>query len=126
MDQLVKLASAKLGVGEDAIRSALGTTLNLIKENSDTNDFGALVAKLPGAEYLLKSDGSLLSSLSSSVGGGLGSALGAVSVLGSSGLDSDKVGDLMGMFSRYAREQAGDNLVDRVMDSMPGLDTVIG
>ena len=129
MEDLVRLASAKLGVGEDTVRSALGVILNLIKQHAEGSDAEALLAKLPGAEALLGSGGGgggLLGGLGAAIGGGLGDALGAAGALNESGLESGQMGDLVGLFSDYAKEQAGDDLAQRVMGSLPGLDGLMG
>ncbi len=89
----VRSFAAKLGVGEQTVRSAIGIMLNRIKENAGGEDTRALLGSLRGAEALLgeaagggeSSGGGLMRAVASGLGGMLGGgAAGALGALGNS------------------------------------------
>ena len=94
----------------------------------------AEASRFPGAQGLIPGGdsgggGGLLGAASSMLGGGgggLGGALGAVSALTGSGLSADKMGALLPLFLNFAKSQAGEGLVGRLMEGAPALKKLIG
>lgn len=136
MQDFIKDAANKLGVGTDAVASATGGLLGLIQDNADKADVGMMLDKLPGASDLLKAGssggsgggmlGGLGDALGGALGGGAGQALGAVEALTKGGLSMDKLGSFLGMFKQYVQPLLGGDLVKRLLGSVPGLDSLLG
>ena len=80
MDEFIKVATEKLGIGEAESRSAASGIPNLIRDKLDGGDFTDLMDKLPGAEALL---GAADTGAGATGGGLMGGMLGkAASMLG--------------------------------------------
>ena len=60
------------------------------------------------------------------MGGGGGSALGAIGQLSETGLDTSQLGSLMGMFKDHVGEAAGSDVAEQALGSIPGLDQLFG
>ena len=131
MDQFVALAADKLGIDSGMVQKALGIVLNLIKDHAEGGDFQSLLGSLPGAEALLdqgggdSGGGGLLGALGGVMGGG-GASLAAFAQLKETGLDGDQIGSLLSMFKDHATEQAGPDLVGRLVASVPGMEEFAG
>ena len=135
MEEFIQLATEKLGVSEESVKSAMGAILGLVQKNADGDDFQQLLDKLPGVEGLLSSSGQadsseegsggllsgLMRGVGSVIGGKVGDALGAASVLNESGLGLGHLGSLVTMFTEFARERVGSELVDKLLANVPGL-----
>ncbi len=135
MEDFIQLATEKLGVSEESVKSAMAAILGLVQKSADGDDFQQLLNKLPGVEGLLSSSGQvdaseqgsggllsgLMRGVGSMIGGKAGDALGAASVLKESGLGLDNLGSLVTMFTEFAREKAGSELVDKILADVPGL-----
>jgi hypothetical protein len=125
MQEFIQSAVSRLGIGEDQAKSATGGLLNFLKEQGDGNDVQALIAKLPGAEGLMKSAGSSRTGGGGGMLGGLTSAMGqsggALAALHGSGLSTDQAGPFVNMLIDYARQKAGPDLVERVLAKVPAL-----
>ena len=131
MQDFLRSAAAKLGIGEDQAASATGGILDMIKDNADGGDVKEMLAKVPGASDLMgKSDsggggGGMLGALGGMLGGGagksLGGALGLADVLSKTGLDASKLGGLLEMFQEYVQPLIGNDLVKRLLAKIPGI-----
>jgi len=140
MQDIVQAIAGKLGIGESTVGSAVTVILQLVQEHADSGPAAALIAKLPGAQALLDSAGAPAEASDGGQGGGLGGlmgsvagalggqmgGLGALAQLQDAGLDSDQVGPLVGQFLDFAKEHAGDDLVNQVSGSIPGLQDLVG
>ncbi len=138
MQDLIARIVAELGVDEGLAQKAVGAVLSVLKRHAEQSDMSALLAAMPGAQDLLagfeaaeggsgsgsrSGGGGLLGSLAGTLGGSLGGALGgSLSTLLKSGLDQDELKQLLPMLHDYAKEQAGDELVGRVVAAVPGLE----
>ena len=135
MQDFIKMAAGQLGVGEDSVQNATGGLLGLLKDQADNGDVQELFSKLPGAEALAGGAGSdggggLLGGLAGGLGGALGGKLGDVAgmlgALQGSGLNSDQLGSLVSMLVDYARQNAGDGLVEKLLSQVPALKGMLG
>ncbi|MGE3841767.1 MAG: DUF2780 domain-containing protein [Vicinamibacterales bacterium] len=149
MQQFIQLVTTTLGTSEQAARQATGGLLNLLSTQAPKNDMAALLGKLPGAADLLKTFQSappeptgldaLTNAASSLLGGGssilgagakaLGASAGSfttlTSALSQAGMDMAKVPQFVTLFGQWATQQAGADLVQRVLSSVPGLGSVL-
>jgi Protein of unknown function VcgC/VcgE (DUF2780) len=138
MQEFITLAMSQLGTSEAATKAATGGVLGFLSQNAPAGDVSELMAKLPGAEQLMKAApetaaaagagggmlGSLISKASSALGGG-GAAAGLLGTLQSAGLDAGKAGTFVSMFVSFAREKAGADLVNRITSNVPALAAMI-
>ena len=132
---LITDATAKLGISTGQAESAARGLLGFIKEQADGADFGELLGKLPGAGELLakaegrEAGGGLLGGLGDAVGdllgGGAEQALGMAGLVGKLGLDADKLGGFLELFTKYVQPLLGTDLLKRLAAKIPGLGDLI-
>ena len=125
MQDFIRDAAAKLGIGEDQASGATGGLLDLVKEYADPSDMSSMLEKVPGAADLMgKGDsggGGILGALGDALGGDAGKALGAVDLLQKTGLDLDKLGNLADLFKEYVEPLIGGDLLQRLLAKVPAL-----
>ena len=130
MQDLINSLTSKLGIDADTAKSAVGSLFSVIKKEGDSGAVGELFDKLPGANELAEEGGGdsggggLLGGLSGALGGLGGGAVSGLAGLVSS-LGPDKLKDLATTVVDYARKIAGDDLVDKVVNSVPGLKSIL-
>jgi hypothetical protein len=123
MQELIARLSDVTGLDENKAETALGIILSLIKSQGNAEKVEALFARLPGAEELaLRHGGSKTGGLIGKLGGGLmGGPLLAVPKMQAAGLSMTQIRLLGAEILRYAKEKAGDRLVQEAAASIPGL-----
>jgi len=125
MQEFIQSAASKLGINEDQAKSATGGVLNFLKQQGPSAETDTLISKIPGAEDVMQSTtaggesgaGGMLGGL----GGVLGGAGGALSALQSSGLDGGQAKQFVVMLVDYAKQKAGPQQVEQVLDKVPAL-----
>jgi hypothetical protein len=126
MQEFIQSVASKLGINEDQARSATSGVLNMIKDQGNGQDADTLISKIPGADDVMQS--SAPSGGAGGMLGGLGSKLagagGALAALQGSGLDGDKAKQFVVMLD-YAKQKAGPEQVDQVLDKAPALKTFL-
>jgi hypothetical protein len=132
MQDFINSVTDRLGIDQDQAKSAVGSVLSMLRKEGGA-DGGALLDKLPGASALAdetESSGSggggggLLGKVTGMLGG-LGGGAGGLAGLASSGLSGDKLKDFAKMFVDWAKEKAGDDLVNKVVSKVPGLSSIL-
>ena len=127
MQELVARIADVTGLDTAKAETGLGIVLALIKSHGDTEKVTALFGKLPGADELAarqarSKGGGLLGRL----GGGLmGAPLAAIAQLQAAGLSMAQIKTLGREVLHYAREKAGDRLVQEAAGSIPGLSSYL-
>ncbi|KEA07645.1 hypothetical protein [Rhizobium rhizogenes] len=126
MNEVIDQIAAKAGIAPDVAEKAVGTILGFLQRESPDGPVTKMIAAIPGATDLVAqygseeaSGGGLLGGLLSAVGGGGIMALGQQ--LMSSGLSMGEVTSLAKATIEAAREHAGNDVVDKVVGSVPGL-----
>jgi hypothetical protein len=121
MHELIDQVTAATGLDEGRAEKAVGIVLSLIRKEGDRDKVDVLFARLPGAETLAERHGQ-------ATGGGLAGLLGAfsgplaaVGKLQAAGLSMDQINVLGRELLAFAREKAGEPLVNDVASSIPGL-----
>lgn len=121
MHELMDRVTAATGLDEARAETAVGIVLSLIRKEGDREKVDTLFARLPGAEALAEKHGQ-------ATGGGLAGLLGAfsgplaaVGKLQAAGLSMDQINVLGRELLAFAREKAGEPLVNDVAGSIPGL-----
>jgi hypothetical protein len=123
MDELIQRVTTATGLDGARAETAVGIILSLIRKEGDGEKVDELFARLPGADALAakhqdaKSGGGLLGLF----GGVVGGPLAAVGKLQAAGLSMDEINALGRELLGYAREKAGEPLVNEVAASIPGL-----
>lgn len=127
MQDFIRDAASKLGIGEDQAATATGGLLDIVKQYADPGDMSAMLDKVPGASDLLEKagggggGGGLLGALGDALGGDAGKALGAVDILQKTGLDADKLGSLADLFKQYVEPLLGSDLLKNILAKVPAL-----
>jgi hypothetical protein len=129
MQEFIQSAASKLGINEDQAKSATGGVLNFLKQQGPGAETDTLISKIPGAEDVMQSTTASGESRSESgaggmlggLGGVLGGAGGALSALQSSGLDGGQAKQFVVMLVDYAKQKAGPERVEQVLDKVPAL-----
>ena len=127
MEQIIAAIAAKVGIGEDVAKQGVGIMLNFLMKEGDAGVVGQMVSKIPGADDLLaahtadEGGGGGLGGLMGAMGGG-GGIMGLAGQLQGIGLDMGEIQGMAREFATQAREIAGDDTVDAVAATVPGLD----
>ena len=119
MNELVSKVADEVGIDAELAAKAVGMMLAFLRKEGDDEAVSAMISAIPGAEELAdaqgKAGGGLLGSL---LGGGI-MALGQQ--LMSAGLGMGQITALAKETMAVARQYAGDEIVDQVVTSVPGL-----
>jgi hypothetical protein len=122
MEELVARIVEKVGIDDATARDAVRIILSFLYQNGDREKVVALLGKIAGAaEYVDETDDDSAATL-----GGLGGLMGggAMAVLGklqAIGLGMGQIQSVTKETVQFAREKAGNELVDDVVGSIPGL-----
>lgn len=118
MNELVTQVADKVGIEPEKAEKAVAMMLAFLKKEADGDAVTRMIAAIPGGEALAASatgGGGFLSSL---LGGGV-MALGQQ--LMSLGLGMGEISGLARETIRVAKQYAGEDVVDEVVASVPGL-----
>ena len=123
MHELMARVTAATGLDEGRAERAMGIVLSLLRKEGDRQKVDELFARLPGAEALAARHAAAPSGggLAGLLGGALGGPLAAIGKLQAAGLSMDEINVLGRELLGFAREQAGEPLVNDVAASIPGL-----
>lgn len=123
MDQLIAGIAEKVGIDPELARKAVSIILTFLNKDGPQDLVKQVMETMPGASDLIESDsggGGLLGGLMGSMG-----AMGALNQLTSAGLDMGQVSGVTREVITYAKEHAGEDIVDEIVGSIPGLSQVI-
>ncbi len=129
MEELITRIMTATGIGDDVARSAVGIILKFLQKEGPEDQIQKIFDALPGAEELVaakaeEGGGGLLGGLGGMMSGGMG-AMAVLNELTSAGLDMSQVQTVAKELVGYAKEKAGDEVVDEVVSQIPGLSQVI-
>jgi hypothetical protein len=110
MDQLIADIAAKTGASTAAARKALAIIVAFIAREAPPDKAAAMLDKLPGARELAKE----------STGRGTG-IMGVFGDLTATGIGMGGIQQVARLFVAHARAKVGDQAVDGVIRSIPGL-----
>ncbi len=132
MDELVAKVCAAVGLDEATAQQAIGTILSLVRSNGDSDKVAAMFDAIPGAAEFADAhgdggdgSGGLLGKIGGALGGSIGAPMEAIGKLQSAGLDMDQIKQTGQTVLDFASEQAGEDTVKQVMNSIPGLSKFI-
>jgi hypothetical protein len=118
MDELVDQVVGNVGIARPVAERAVGIILDFLATEGPADAVNALLERLPGGAEAA-------ASAHEEGGGGLfgaaGGLMGVGSRLMSAGLSMSEIQAVTRVLISYAREKAGDQDVNAIVDSIPGL-----
>jgi hypothetical protein len=120
MKQIVNQIAAATGIDPELAEKALGMMLGFLEKEGDDDAVEKMIAAIPGA-------GELISQFGSHGGGGFLSGLMGGGIMGlgqqlmGAGLGMGEITALAKQTIAVAKQYAGEELVDQVVASIPGL-----
>lgn len=127
MDELIARVTQALGIDAGVAQQAIGTVLAFLQKQAPEADFGKLLESLPGAQEAIDAapadGGGFMGALGGLLGGGgAGNLMALAGQLQGLGLGMNDLQGLGEQFFTYAKEQVGEETVQRIASSIPGLD----
>lgn len=126
MNALATRIAENVGLSPDVAEKALGMMLGFLQREADDGAVARMIEAIPGAPELVaefngagSGGGGLLGGLMSAIGGG--GIMGLGQQLMAEGLGMGEITSLAKETLAAAREYAGDDVVDEVVKSVPGL-----
>jgi hypothetical protein len=132
MNEIVDQIAAKAGIAPDVAEKAMGMILGFLQQEAPDGPVAKMIQSIPGASDLVaqyngaesSGGGGILGSLMSAVGAG-GGVMALGQQLMSSGLGMGEITTIAKETIAVARQHAGDQVVDEVVGSIPGLSQFI-
>ena len=118
MDELVDRIVAEVGVDRAVAEKAVGIIFDFLSKEGPTEKVHALLDQLPGANAAIAV---ARAEDSSGMFGSMGGIMGVGSRLMSAGLGMGQIQGVTRVLIAYAREKAGDQSVNGIVDAIPGL-----
>jgi hypothetical protein len=117
MDELVSRIVSNVGIERSVATKAVGIMLDFFATEGPSDKIQTLLARLPGATAAIEAaradDGG-------GIFAGMGGIMGVGSRLMSAGLGMGEIRAVAREFIAYAREKAGDEDLDGIIDAIPG------
>jgi len=123
MQEIIAAIAAKAGLDAAQAESALGIILNFLHKEGPTSVVEELAARFGATELLNAAPaggGGLLGALGGMFGGA-GGAMAALGQLKGAGLDMDQIQSVVSQIIDEGRARIGDEQVDKILASIPGL-----
>ncbi len=128
MQELISRIVASAGVDEKTAEDGLGIILGFLEKEAPAEKMQVVLDALPGAADLISAraggGGGLLGGLGNMMGGTMG-AMAALNELNKAGLGMGEIQGLVKELVSYAKEKAGDDVVDEVIAKIPGLSQIV-
>jgi hypothetical protein len=121
MDDLIGRLVAETGVDRAVAEKAVGIIFDFLVKEGPADKVQPLLAKLPGAEALMKKAAEESGGLGGLMGGAMGGVMGAGMRMMSAGLSMGQVQSVTKTVIAYAREKAGEDAVGEIVAAIPGL-----
>jgi hypothetical protein len=118
MDELLDRLVANVGVGRGVAEKADGISLAVLLQEGPSGKVQALINQIPGADAVAQA---AASEESFGMGGLMGGIMGVGTKLMASGLDTDQMKGVTQELLTYARSVSGDDAVNEIVASIPGL-----
>lgn len=130
MDELIARVTQALGIDAGVAQQAIGTILAFLQKQAPDADFSKLMDALPGGQQAIDAapaaGGGLMGSLGGLLGGGgAGNLMALAGQLQGLGLGMNDIQGLGEQFFSYAREHVGEETVQHIAASVPGLDRFV-
>ncbi|AQS62389.1 hypothetical protein AGRHK599_LOCUS523 [Rhizobium rhizogenes] len=128
MNEIIDQIAAKAGIDPQLAEKAVGMILGFLQREAADGPIAKMIEAIPGASDLVaqyngegtgNGGGGLLGGLMSAIGGG--GIMGLGQQLMSQGIGMSEISTLAKETIAVARQHAGDETVDQVIASVPGL-----
>src|SRR5690242_5485121 len=121
MHELVDRIVANVGVDRAVAEKSVGIIFDFLSKEGPSEKVHALLDRLPGA------DAAMAGARTTDPGmfGSMGGIMGVGSRLMAAGLGMGEIQGVTRELIAYAREKAGDEAVDRIVEAVPGLSQFI-
>ena len=122
MDELVDRIVANVGVDHAVAEKSVGIIFDFLSKEGPTEKVHALIDQLPGA------DAAMAAARATDTGGmfgSMGGIMGVGSRLMAAGLGMGEIQGVTRELIAYAREKAGSDAVNRIVEAVPGLSQFI-
>ncbi|MEM0899291.1 MAG: DUF2267 domain-containing protein [Pseudomonadota bacterium] len=122
MEELISRITENVGIDAEKAQSAVGMILAFLQKEGPEGSVEGMIEAMPGAQALIdgaSGGGGLLGSM---MGGGV---MGLGTKLMGLGLGMGEISSLSKETIAFAKEKAGDEPVDNVISSIPGLSQFI-
>ncbi|KQV43584.1 hypothetical protein ASE37_01885 [Rhizobium sp. Root268] len=127
MNELIQRVADNVGIDPATAEKAIGMMLGFLQREAADGPVARMIEAIPGASELVAQyngegtgGGGLLGGLLSAVGAG-GGVMALGQQLMSQGLGMGEITSLARETIGYAKEHAGEEVVDEVVNSVPGL-----
>lgn len=128
MDELAARIMTAAGLNEETARTAIGIILRFLAKDGPQDLVPQIINALPGAEAIMaegqQQAGGLFGSIAGMMGGTMG-AMATLNELSNAGLDLDQVKTVAREIVGFAREQAGEEVVNAAIARIPGLNQLV-
>ncbi len=118
MDELIQRIVTNVGVDEATAKQAVGIVMSFLHSEGPTDKVEELADKIDGAAGYFNEENAQGGGLGSLLGGG---AMGAMAKLQEIGLGMGEIQGVTQETVAFAKEKGGDDLVDEIIGSIPGL-----
>jgi len=118
MDELISRITASVGIEDGKARNAVGLILGFLQKEGPDDKVASMLDGMDGARELIENADSEGGMLSGMMGGGV---MGLGSKLMGLGLGMGEITSLSKETINFAKEKAGEETVDDVIASIPGL-----
>lgn len=129
MEELIARITAAVGIEEATANQAVGMILGFLKSEGPSDQVSAMMEALPGADSMIANvaegggAGGLMGMAAGMLGGG--GVMGLGQKLMGLGLGMGEVSGVAKETVAFAKEKAGDDTVDAIINEIPGLSQFI-
>jgi hypothetical protein len=120
MDELIPRLVADVGIDRATAEKAVGIILEFLVKEGPADKVQPLLAKLPGAEAVMRR-AATESDSAGPMEGAMGGVMGAGMRMMSAGLSMGQVQSVTRAVIAYTREKAGEDVVGEIVAAVPGL-----
>jgi hypothetical protein len=120
MDELIARLVADVGIDRATAEKAVGIILEFLVKEGPADKVQPLLAKLPGADAVMRRTANENES-GGLMAGAMGGIMGAGMRMMSAGLSMDQVQSVTRAVIAYTREKAGEDAVGEIVAAIPGL-----
>ncbi|WP_237154879.1 DUF2267 domain-containing protein [Oryzibacter oryziterrae] len=125
MQDTIDTIASTVGISPEQTDGAIRIVLNFLHKAGPTETIESLASELGAADYLSAAPKAGLLGSIGGMFGGMGGAMAAFSALQGLGLDMDQIQGVVKNLIDIARQKIGDEKVENILDSIPGLAQLI-
>ena len=139
IEELVKRVVTSVGIPESMAQTAVGLILGVFQKHGPADKVGSLLEAIPGAADLIKTTesetegsesggsslGGLMGMAAGMLGGDAGGIMETVGKLASAGVSLDQAKSVGQEVVSFAKEKAGDDVVNDILSNIPGIDKIM-